>query len=80
MLVLVRMCENKLCDGMTMPGLEHSKDDLCMFRKASDGVSEMVDVCHVDGSFARECFNDRGGAGVRRFRRRGGHQNNPFQE
>ena len=38
---------------MTMLGLEHSKGYLCMFRKGIDGVSEMVDVCHADDSFAR---------------------------
>ena len=53
MLVLAWMCEIKFCDGMTMLGLEHSKGDLCMFRKVCDGVSEIVDVCHVENSFAR---------------------------
>ena len=39
-------------------------------------------VQFVDASsdpYRVECFNDWGGTGIRRFRPRGGHQNNPFQ-
>ena len=49
------------------------------FNKEDGNSKKGFIATYIKYDSQRECFNDRGGAGIRRFCLRRGHQNNPFR-